>query len=80
MVRCTPPRHLCARDALLVLLTGNMDKVTFAQVLEVQKWLMDPAACPTVWEPLLRIRRANPRFHRAYPRSDFPPERGRLGD
>ena len=55
---------LLAHTHLLVV--GDMDKVTFAQVLRVEKWLMDRDTCPTAWEPLLRIRRPNPRFHRGY--------------
>jgi len=42
---------------------GKMDHVKMAQVLAVQEWLMDEERCPTEWPVLLRIRRANPRFH-----------------
>ena len=40
-----------------------MDAVSLHQVNKVQEWLMDAEACPTQWDVLLRIRRANPRFH-----------------
>ena len=30
---------------------------------ETMAWLMNETECPTTWEPLLRIRRANPRFN-----------------
>ena len=45
------------------MFAGKMDHVKMAQVLAVQEWLMDEERCPTEWPVLLRIRRANPRFH-----------------
>lgn len=35
---------------------------TLNEIEEICKWLMDSVACPTDWQPLLKIRSENPLY------------------
>ena len=35
---------------------------TLSKHADIMNWLMNEAECPTTWEPLLQIRRANPNY------------------
>ena len=43
-------------------LESTLHGATLSKHADIMNWLMNEAECPTTWEPLLQIRRANPNY------------------